>query len=319
MKSQEPRDEYLACPVCSGALADADGSARCAAGHSFDYARSGYLNLTRSGGGRARAGDTAAMIEARAAFLGAGHYEPIAAAIAAAAIAGIAAASAPTGGAIATSASTEGAGSASAGTEATPAVQGLAEIGSGTGYYLDAVGRALRERSVEPGCAVGIDLSKAAAAHAARRHPDLRFVVADVEDAIPLRDSTVDVALSVFSPRPGGELGRVVRPGGELVVAFAGDRHLGRMRERLALIGVHEGKLERLSERLEPWFDPVSTEAVEYELRLGAEDARRLALMGPNAWHGFDPGALDGGHSDLVSVIVARFRRSAAAQPGGSG
>ena len=284
--------EYLACPVCAGVLVDADGSARCAQGHSFDYARSGYLNLTRTGGGRARAGDTAAMIEARAGFLGAGHYEPIAAAVSAAAIAGAA---------------------------AKPAL--VIEIGSGTGYYLDTVARTLGERAVTPeraadgcgdgsGCAVGIDISKAAAAHAARRHPDLRFVVADVEDAIPLRDSSADVALSVFSPRPGAELGRVVRPGGELIVAFAGDRHLARLRERLGLIGVHEGKLERLAERLEPWFDPVATEAVEYEVKLDAEDARRLALMGPNAWHGFDPGVLDGGHSDRVSVVVTRFRRS---------
>jgi 23S rRNA (guanine745-N1)-methyltransferase len=274
--------EYLACPVCAGALVDAGGSAHCAQGHSFDYARSGYLNLTRTGGGRARAGDTAAMIEARSGFLGAGHYEPIAAAVSAAAIAG-----------------------------AAPAPALLTEIGSGTGYYLDAVARTLGERAAGPECAVGIDISKVAAAHAARRHPDLRFVVADVEDAIPLCDSSADIVLSVFSPRPGAELGRVVGPGGELVVAFAGDRHLGRLRERLGLIGVHEGKFERLAERLEPWFDPVSTEAVEYEFKLDAEDARRLALMGPNAWHGFDPGALDGGHSDRVYVVVARFRRSA--------
>jgi len=295
--------EYLACPICAGALVDADGSARCTQGHSFDYARSGYLNLTRTGGGRARAGDTAAMIEARAGFLGAGHYEPIAAAVSESALAGAAAPPVAT-----PTAATEA--------DAAPVPKLLAEIGSGTGYYLDAVARTLGERGAEPGCAVGVDVSKAAAAHAARRHPDLRFVVADVEDAIPLRDSSADVVLSVFSPRPGAELGRVLRPGGELVVAFAGDRHLGRLRERLGLIGVHEGKLERLAERLEPWFDPVATEAVEYELKLDAEDARRLALMGPNAWHGFDPGALDEGHSDLVSVVVARFHRSAQAGPG---
>jgi 23S rRNA (guanine745-N1)-methyltransferase len=280
MNEQAPCSAHLACPVCGGGLADAEGSARCAEGHSFDYARSGYLNLTRSSAGRARAGDTPAMIGARAEFLGAGHYEPIAAAVAEAAV----------------------------GTGVAPPPQVLAEIGSGTGYYLDAAARALGERAVEPACGIGIDLSKAAATHAARHHPDLRFVVADVEAAIPLRDAAVDVALSVFSPRPGGELGRVVRPGGELIVAFAGDRHLGRLRERLGLIGIHEGKLERLGERLEPWFDPVSMEAVEYELKLGAEDARRLALMGPNAWHGFDRDLLDGGHHDLVSVVVARFR-----------
>ena len=303
--SDQPRcSAHLACPVCGSALADTGRSAGCAEGHSFDYARSGYLNLTRSGGGRPRAGDTAAMIEARAEFLGAGHYEPIAGAVASAAIAG---ASAPP--------ATDPIPAPAAAGTAAPAPMLLAEIGSGTGYYLDVAARALRERALGPACAFGVDISKTAAAHAARRHGELRFVVADVEAAIPLRDAAADVVLSVFSPRPGSELGRVVRLGGELVVAFAGDRHLARLRKRLGLISVHEGKPERLAERLEPWFDPVATEAVEYELRLGAEDARRLALMGPNAWHGFEPAALDGGHSDLVSVIVTRFRRSAKGQP----
>jgi 23S rRNA (guanine745-N1)-methyltransferase len=270
----------LACPVCGGSLAAADGSARCEQGHSFDYARSGYLNLTRTGGGRARAGDTAAMIEARAEFLDGGHYERIAAAV------GDAAAAA--GGS---------------------AARVLAEVGSGTGYYLAAAAQALRAQGPELGCCVGFDLSKPAAAHAARRHGGLEFVVADVEAAIPLRDSAADVVLSVFSPRPGAELGRVVRPGGGLIVAFAGPRHLERLRKRLDLIGIHEDKLERLGERLRPWFDPVATSAVEYEIELGVEDARRLVAMGPNARHGFDPATLDGGLDDLVSVQVARFRR----------
>jgi SAM-dependent methyltransferase len=259
-----------------------DGSARCQRGHSFDYARSGYLNLTRATGARPRSGDTAEMVEARAEFLATGHYRPIADAV----VAAVAAADRPAG--------------------------ALAEIGSGTGYYLDAAARARREREQGLACAVGIDLSKPAAALAARRHRDLEFVVADAEVRIPLRDSAAAVALSVFSPRPGAELGRVVRLGGELIVALAGPRHLERLRERLDLIGIHEDKLERLAERLEPWFDLVSTAPVEYELRLGAEDARRLALMGPNAWHGFDPTALEGEHTDLASVVVARFQRSEA-------
>lgn len=270
----------LSCPVCGGPLAAADGSARCQQGHSFDYARSGYLNLTRTTGARPRSGDTAAMVEARAEFLAAGHYRPIADAV----VAAVAAADRPVG--------------------------ALAEIGSGTGCYLDAAARVLREQGLE--CAVGIDLSKPAAAYAARRHRDLEFVVADAEARIPLRDSAAAVVLSVFSPRPGAELGRVVCPGGELIVAFAGPRHLERLRERLDLIGIHEDKLDRLGERLEPWFDLVSTTPVEYEIRLGTEDARRLVLMGPNAWHGSDPATLEGEHTDLVSVVVTRFRRSEA-------
>lgn len=279
MRDPSPCTACLSCPVCAGSLAEGDGSARCAAGHSFDYARSGYLNLAPQSRGRGRRGDTAAMVQARAELLASGYYERIAAAV------------------------------ASAASEAAPEADIVAEVGSGTGYYLDAVVRRLGERGPGPRCAFGFDLSKAAAAHAARRHPGLRFVVADVEAAVPLRDGAADLVLSVFSPRPGPELGRVTRPGGELIAAFAGPRHLQGLRERLDLMSVQEDKLERLGERLEPWFDPVATTAVEYEAGFAEEDARRLALMGPNAWHGVDTGGLDGPLTDLVSVIVARFRR----------
>jgi 23S rRNA (guanine745-N1)-methyltransferase len=185
----------------------------------------------------------------------------------------------------------------------------ILEIGCGTGYYLDAVVSALRESGSGPECGFGFDLSKPATALASRRHPSLRFAVADAEVAIPLVDSKAGLVLSVFAPRPAAELGRVTRPGGELVVAFAGPRHLERLRERLGLIGVQEDKLERLTARLAPWFDPVSVAPVEYEAEFAAEDARRLAEMGPNAWHDFDPMAVTGPLHDLVSVVVARFRR----------
>jgi 23S rRNA (guanine745-N1)-methyltransferase len=216
------------------------------------------------------------MVAARDEFLAAGHYRPIADAVAVAV----------------------------AGAGGGP----LIEIGSGTGYYLAAAAERLGQGGDEAR-AFGFDLSKSAADHAARRHPAIRFVVADVEAAIPLPEASVSTAISVFSPRPAAELGRAVRPGGELVVALAGPRHLERLRDLLWLMSIHDDKLGRLSERLAPWFSPVQTEAVEYEIELGAEDARRLVLMGPNAWHGVDLGALGEKHDDLVSVIVARYRR----------
>jgi 23S rRNA (guanine745-N1)-methyltransferase len=270
---------YLACPVCGGSLTGSEGSARCAEGHSFDYARSGYLNLARPPRGRGRVGDTAAMVRARDELLGTGHYERIARGVAAAA--------------------------REAGAKATV----VAEIGSGTGYYLDAVVSGLRESDPGPECAFGFDLAKPAVALASRRHPSLRFAVADAEVAIPLVDAAAGLVLSVFSPRPAAELGRVTRPGGELVVAFAGPRHLERLRERLNLMSVQEDKLERLSARLAPWFDPLAAVPIEYEAKFGEDDARRLVAMGPNAWHDVDSSAVVGPVPDLVSVVVARFRR----------
>ena len=73
----------LACPHCAGPLTlQGPGVVGCEPGHRFDLARQGYLSLL---GNRSRTdtGDSADMVEARAAFLGAGHYRPIADAIAA--------------------------------------------------------------------------------------------------------------------------------------------------------------------------------------------------------------------------------------------
>jgi 23S rRNA (guanine745-N1)-methyltransferase len=190
-----------------------------------------------------------------------------------------------------------------------PAASVIAEIGCGTGYYLDAVRRGLSEAGAAPECAFGFDLSKAAVAHTSRNHRDLRLAVADVEEQIPLRDSCADLVLSAFAPRPGAELARVIRPGGELVVAFAGPRHLERLRERLNLLGVGEDKFDRLTERLGPWFELEWTTAVNYDAVLSVEEARHLVLMGPNAWHDVDATTLEDDLTDTISVVAARFSR----------
>ncbi|MDQ6658514.1 MAG: 23S rRNA methyltransferase [Actinomycetota bacterium] len=72
----------LRCPLCFQPLAATGGqSVGCGQGHRFDLARQGYLPLL---GARSRTdtGDDAAMMEARAEFLGAGHFRPIADAVA---------------------------------------------------------------------------------------------------------------------------------------------------------------------------------------------------------------------------------------------
>lgn len=72
----------LRCPVCADGFTRVERTLRCTAGHSFDLARQGYVNLL--GHAAPANADTAAMVAARERFLGAGHYAPIAAAVAAA-------------------------------------------------------------------------------------------------------------------------------------------------------------------------------------------------------------------------------------------
>ena len=66
-------DMKLICPVCGAPLRKNEKSAVCENRHCFDYARSGYLNLLRSGG--SEHGDNAEMVQARTSFLNTGAYE----------------------------------------------------------------------------------------------------------------------------------------------------------------------------------------------------------------------------------------------------
>src|SRR5690625_1451364 len=71
--------DMLICPLCQQALTSIENGVSCPAGHRFDRARQGYLNLlpVQHKGSR-DPGDNSAMVEARRRFLDAGHYAPLA-------------------------------------------------------------------------------------------------------------------------------------------------------------------------------------------------------------------------------------------------
>jgi 23S rRNA (guanine745-N1)-methyltransferase len=111
----------------------------CPDGHSYDLARQGYVDL--SGGRRTHDGDTAAMIAARAALLGAGHLSVVTDGI----VAAVRAAAAP------------------ADVGAAPLV---VDVGAGTGHHLAGL------LDAEPGLVgLAVDVSKPALRRAARAHP----------------------------------------------------------------------------------------------------------------------------------------------------
>lgn len=242
---------YLRCPICGLPLTAAEvgpGRAlRCPRGHSFDIARQGYVNL---GTGRVRhSGDTAAMVEARDAFLGAGHYDFLSATLADAARA-----------------------------VAAPGL--VVDAGAGTGRHLAAVLDAL------PG-AVGLalDVSKPALRRAARAHPRAAAAVSDSWTALPLADASAALVLNVFAPRNAAEFRRVLRPGGVLLVVTPAADHLAELVERLELLRVDPGKADRLAESLGERFDLVARRAHREPMRLSRTDIRTVVQMGPSAWH----------------------------------
>lgn len=154
----------------------------------------------------------------------------------------------------------------------------VADAGAGTGYYLAA---ALGETAV----GIALDVSKHALKRAARAHPRVGAVVADVWRPLPIGDGRVDVLLNVFAPRNAKEFARVLRPGGVLVVVTPGPGHLRPLVERLGLLTVDEDKERRLDESLGGVFARDGEDPEETALSLSHEEVEAVVGMGPSAWH----------------------------------
>lgn len=191
--------EPICCPVCRLPLSRTEAGYACPRRHAFDRARQGYTNLLLRAAGQH--GDNREMILARHAFLSGGAYEPLAAAIAAAAV------------------------------RYAPDTDVFLDAGCGEGYYGERVLEALpRARGY------GIDISREALRVAGRREVvrggRFSLFVAGVYD-MPVATDTVDLLLNVFAPLASDAYRRVMRPRGILLMAIPDRRHLYEMKEIL--------------------------------------------------------------------------------------
>lgn len=301
-------DLPLLCPVCRNSLRPGDGGTRtleCGAGHHFDAAKQGYFNFL-VGKGTVFEADTADMVAARFDFLSAGHYQPLADAVAELAAPALV--------------STPG---------KRPAVL---DAGTGTGHYLRAVLDRVQQNRVRPHNAgkpgeapedsapelvpvqaIGLDISKFALRRAARMNPDAVNVVGDVWQPLPVADNVVDVVTVVFAPRNAPEFARVLRPGGRLVVVTPRPGHLEEIAGQAGLLGIEPAKDERLAMSLGQHFTPAlsASRNLDLALFLNPRDVANLALMGP-AGHHLDRAALAALEAGLPArtSVSARFRIS---------
>ncbi|MEU1804106.1 putative RNA methyltransferase [Streptomyces sp. NPDC019937] len=266
--------DLLRCPTCRARLHPDGGALRCPAGHTFDIARHGYVSLLT--GSRATSGDDAPMVRARARFLSTGGYEPIRRAVARLASGDV------------------------------PVPDTVVDAGCGTGYYLAGV------LDQVPGArGLGLDASARALRFAARAHERTAAATWDIFRPFPLADGVADVVLDVFAPRNPSEFHRVLRPGGRLIVVRPTGRHLAELRGLPAMVTIDPAKEQRLHQALDPCFEAVVTERVEYAMPLPEQRALDLVGMTPSARHQ-TPADLAGnarlpGHV-TVSVLATAFR-----------
>lgn len=221
MNANGERQIALRCTVrgCAEPLAEAGRALRCASGHAYDRAASGYVNLLQPQDRRsARPGDARSAAIARRRLLARGLDEPLLAVLAK------------------TVAALPGEG---------PAVL---DVGCGEGSVLArlAAGRPLE--------AHGLDLSAPSLDLAARLLPTATWVVANADRGLPYGDGGFDLALSLTSRRPAAELRRVLRPEGLLLVAVPGPDDLAELRAALQGQAVARDRLEGVEEELAAAF-----------------------------------------------------------------
>ena len=180
------------CPVCKGKLKREGNALRCEKNHSFDFSRSGYVNLLQSNKMHSKMpGDNKEMVAARTRFLNAGYYEPLRDAICETVAKYL-----PKGGV-------------------------LLDAGCGEGYYTMKIAETVGEN----GEVLGTDISNTALNVAAKRDKRTQYAVAS-SFGLPAADKSVDVLCEIFSPFCKEEFMRVLKKGGVLIEVIPAARHL---------------------------------------------------------------------------------------------
>jgi 23S rRNA (guanine745-N1)-methyltransferase len=241
----------LRCPHDAGALTLDGRALRCTAGHAFDVARQGHVDL-RGPRGSHGPGDDAEMVARRVGILAAGLFDPLLEVLVRTVRDGLA------GG-----------------------VPGLVvDVGAGPGVHLARVLDALPTHH-----GLAIDVSKHAARRAALAHPRAGSVVADVWHGLPVADGVAAAVLDVFAPRDADEFARLLVPNGIAVVVTPQADHLAALARPLDLLTVDPTKEVRLAAAFGRRFTVAASEAVRWPLRLDRTTAVDLAGMGPGGHH----------------------------------
>jgi 23S rRNA (guanine745-N1)-methyltransferase len=175
----------LVCPVrnCHLPLLRNQGQLVCERGHSFDFARSGYINLLQPQDRRSnQAGDTAAAVQARRRLHDRGVTGPILSAVA----------------------------------EIICPFQSdvVLDAGCGDGYYLGTLA------SQNGFSGYGVDISVPAIEAAARRYPGSQWIVANADRFMPFADRSFSIIMSITARMNPSEFRRALSDDGRLLIVL---------------------------------------------------------------------------------------------------
>jgi 23S rRNA (guanine745-N1)-methyltransferase len=191
----------------------------CANRHSFDIARSGYVNVLQPQDRRSKQpGDSAKAVAARRRLHDGGFTGPLLTGIAR--ILG-----------------------------STPS-DNILDAGCGEGFYAGNI-------AMTSGCATaGVDISTPAVDAAARRYPGHLWIAANADRFIPFMDGSFSKVLSITARMNAPEFRRVLRDGGQLLVAVPGPDDL------IELRGKGRNRVDRTVESFAKEFELIAEEKI---------------------------------------------------------
>lgn len=181
---------YFLCPVCGEKLTEHEKGAVCVNRHSFDKAKSGYINLLPNNLPKGNHGDNKLMIRARHDFLEKGYYLPLRDNI------------------------------CEIVKKYTAASPVIIDAGCGEGWYTKGIYDCLTDAEL-----LAVDISKDAMKITAKRDKRIKCAAASVFH-LPIEDGCAHVCLSVFSPLCEAEFHRVLRKGGYFIYVIPAENHL---------------------------------------------------------------------------------------------
>ena len=232
----------LICPICARPLDREEKRLVCPAGHSYDIARQGYVNLlTVQQKHSLSPGDTREQVLSRRAFLEAGFYAPLSEALNRAAL--------------------------DWGAEGE-----ILDVGCGEGYYSARLAQAM-------GAALtGLDISKEAVRCAAAKYKEYTWLCATAAH-IPAADASVGTLTSLFALTLPEEFRRVLRRGGLFLQVLAGEDHLLGLKSILydQLIHKEKNTVPQL-----PGFTLLESRPIRFSFTLEGGQIHNLFAMTPH-------------------------------------
>lgn len=183
------------CPICGGKLLSNEKSLICKKKHSYDKAKSGYVNLFLSQQIKAKHhGDDKLMVKSRQTFLDKGFYNPLMVEV------------------------------CDIVKDYTKNDFKILDVGCGECWYTANIYDNLIKNNINTDM-FAIDISKDALAIGSKRNKNIELAVASVFK-IPVFKNYCDIVLNIFAPNSIDEFDRILKKNGILIRVFPLEKHL---------------------------------------------------------------------------------------------